>query len=277
MEKMLGFLIKSRVNGIFAVGNAGEFYALDREEKRKVLKTTLKITSGQIPVFFGAGTASTAESVYLTRLAEAEGADAVSVITPFLIKPSEEELYQHYLAICEATKLPVLPYNNPSVTGVAISPRLMKRLSAIDNIAGIKDSSGDLSITLEFLQIEKKNFTVLAGRDGLILSTLIHGGSGAISSVASACPEIAVAIYESYAAGDMKGAVEAQMKFARLRQMFGLGTFPTVIKAALHIRGFSAGVPRLPVSPLPRGKYEELEACLNELLSSENGKVLKSC
>ena len=249
LEKMLEFLLAAGVHGIFAVGNAGEFYTLDQEEKQAVLKTTLKVVGGKVPVFFGAGSASTSEAVRLTKMAEAEGADAVSVITPYIIRPSEDELFGYYKAICASTKLPVLPYNNPSVTGVAVTPHLMNRLAHIENIAGVKDSCGDLAVTLEFLRIEKEGFTVLAGRDNLILATLMHGGKGAISSVASACPEIALAIYNAYASGDQEEALRQQMKFAKLRQLFSLGTFPTVVKAALQIRGFDAGSPRLPVAP----------------------------
>lgn len=266
LGKMLVFLLNAGIHGIFAVGNAGEFYALDMEEKRQVLRKTLAVVNKKVPVYFGAGSPSTAESIRLAQIAEAEGADALSIITPYVIKPSEDELYSYYEAICKATSLPVLPYNNPAVTGLAITPRLMSKLATIDNIMGVKDSSGDLAVTLEFLRIKKDNFAVLAGRDNLILSTLMHGGKGAISSVASACPELAVGIYNAFVSGDYNEALRQQMNFAKLRQLFSLGTFPTVIKAALQIRGFNAGDPRPPVSALPSGKYKELSECLHELL-----------
>ncbi len=176
LGKMLVFLLNAGIHGIFAVGNAGEFSALDIEEKRQVLRKTLDVVNKKVPVYFGAGSPSTAESIRLAQIAEAEGADALSIITPYVIKPSEDELYSYYEAICKATSLPVLPYNNPAVTGLAITPRLMSKLATIDNIMGVKDSSGDLAVTLEFLRIKKDNFAVLAGRDNLILSTLMHGG-----------------------------------------------------------------------------------------------------
>lgn len=266
LGKILTFLLNAGIQGIFAVGNAGEFYALDMDEKKQVLRKTIEVVNGKVPVYFGAGSASTAESIRLAQMAEAEGADALSVITPYVIKPAEDELYAYYEAICKATTLPVLPYNNPAVTGIAITPRLMSKLATIENIAGVKDSSGDLAVTLEFLRIKKDNFAVLAGRDNLILSTLMHGGKGAISSVASACPELAVGIYNAFISGDYNEALRQQMNFAKLRQLFSLGTFPTVIKAALQIRGFNAGDPRAPVSALPSGKYKELSECLHELL-----------
>jgi len=266
LERELSFLLAAGAHGIFAVGNCGEFYALNFEEKRAVLRTTMKAVAGKVPVFFGAGAATTYEAVRLAKLAEEEGADAVSVITPYLIKPSEDELYSYYKAVCDATALPVLPYNNPAVTGVSISPRLLGRLAALPNLEGVKDSCGDLATTLEFLRIEKPGFTVLAGRDNLILSTLLHGGKGAISSVASACPELALSIYSAYEAGNIAEAVKQQMNFAKLRQLFSLGTFPTVVKAALKIRGFDPGSPRAPVADLPPAKVRELAECLHEMI-----------
>lgn len=266
LENMLTFLLRAGVNGIFAVGNAGEFYALTQEEKKAVLKTTMKCVGGKIPVFFGAGAATTQEAIVLAKMAEFEGADALSVITPFLIKPSEDELFFHYKDICEATKLPVFFYNNPSVTGVSGAPRLIKRLAHIENFAGVKDSSGDFALTLEFIRIEKEGFSVFAGRDNLILSTLVHGGKGAISSVASACPEIAIAIFKSFEDGNYEEALRQQMTFARLRQLFSLGTFPVVIKEALKIRGIDVGLPRAPIAALSEVKYKELADCLHEVI-----------
>lgn len=268
LEDILGFLLNAGVHGLFVSGNAGEFYAMTDEEKRSVLRASRRVAGGKVPIFFGSGAATTADACRLTRMAEYEGADAISAITPYLIKPSEEELYQYFKAICASTVLPVLVYNNPTVTGVAVSPHLMARLAEIDNLVGVKDSSGDLAITLEFLQIPKKDFVVLAGRDGLILSTLVHGGNGAISSVASACPELAVSIYAAFAEGDMERAKIQQMKFAKLRQMFSLGTFPSVVKAALEIRGYPVGAPRAPVAPLAETKRALLAECIRNVLES---------
>lgn len=268
LERMLDFLLAAGVHGIFAVGNAGEFYSMDADEKRAVLKTTVMRVAGKVPVLFGAGAATTAEAVRFTRMAQEEGADAVSVITPYLIKPNDDELLSYYEEVCAATTLPVLPYNNPAVTGVSISPTLMKRIAKIGNIMGVKDSSGDLATTLEFLREKKPGYAVLAGRDGLILSTLLHGGKGSISSVSSACPELAVKIYDDYTRGDIAGATEAQLRFAQLRSMFSLGTFPSVVKAALNLRGYRVGAPRPPVAPLSEAKMAELKAALDELLHS---------
>jgi 4-hydroxy-tetrahydrodipicolinate synthase len=262
---LLRFLLKAGIVGMFISGNAGEFYALSREEKILLVRAARKTLGTAAPIIFGSGCATTAETVALTQAAEAEGADIVTVITPYLIKPSEDELYDHFAAVLGATRLPVLLYNNPAVTGVPVSVKTVERLLRFENFAGIKDSSGDLALTLDFLRIGKDRLSVFAGRDGLILSTLIHGGDGAVSSVASACPELAVDIHREFAAGRLDAAREAQMKFAKLRQQFSLGTFPAVVKEILSIRGFRTGVPRLPVKPLRPENREILSRVLRDL------------
>jgi 4-hydroxy-tetrahydrodipicolinate synthase len=264
-SSLLRFLLKAGIGGMFISGNAGEFYALSREEKLLLVRIARKTLGAEAPVIFGSGCVTTAETAALTRQAEAEGADIITVITPYLVKPSDDELCDHFAAVLRVTKLPVILYNNPAVTGVPIPVKVVERLLGFDNLAGIKDSSGDLALTLDFLRVGKDRLSVFAGRDGLILSTLIHGGSGAVSSVASACPELAVDIYREFCAGRLDAAREAQMKLARLRQQFSLGTFPAVVKEILAIRGFNPGVPRLPVKPLNPENREILCQVLREL------------
>ena len=264
-SKLLRFLLQSGVHGAFISGNAGEFYALSLDEKIRLIKAARNTLNGAIPIIFGSGCVTTAETVAATKAAEAEGADVITVITPYLVKPSEDELFAHFEAVCKSTKLPVFLYNNPGVTGVPIPVRVMQRLMQFDNLAGIKDSSGDFALTLDFMQTAGEKLSVYAGRDGLILSTLIHGGAGAVSSVASACPELAVAIYNEYKEGRLQNAVEAQLKLARVRKYFDLGTFPSVVKEVLTIRGFGTGIPRLPVKPLSQENKTVLRNLLAEL------------
>jgi len=264
LRRLVGFLKESGIHGLFVASNAGEFYSLSDEEKVTILKTCLEVSGGSFPIYFGSGAITTSEAVRLTKTAESLGASAVSVITPYLVKCNDDELFEHYKAICESTKLPVLLYNNPAVTGLSISTKLAIRLSKLDNLRGIKDSSGNFAQTLEFLAISKE-FQVLAGRDGLILSTLLHGGSGAISSVSCAFPELALGIYNNYVKGDLDAATSFQLRFARLRQTFELGTFPSVIKKALELRGFKVGRPRAPVAELDAAKTAQLKEVIKNV------------
>jgi len=198
-------------------------------------------------------------------MAESAGADAVSVITPSFITPSQDELYEHYRAVAACTRLPVLLYSNPARTGVNISVRLAARLAELDNVVGIKDSSGDLTTTESFINETPESFRVLAGRDTLVFATLLYGGAGAVAASGNVAARQLVRIYDACMAGDMEGARQAQAELAPLRAAFSLGTFPAVIKEALLMAGLDAGPCRRPVGPLSQDARMQLRQVMGEL------------
>ncbi|MFV2045091.1 MAG: dihydrodipicolinate synthase family protein, partial [Anaerolineales bacterium] len=152
-----------------------------------------------------------------------------------------------------------------SRTGVNISPGLMRKLAEIDNIVGIKDSSGDLQLTAEYVRVAPESFSVLMGRDTLILGGLMYGATGSIAATANVKPELVVSIYERFVAGDLEGARASQEALAPLRLAFSWGTFPVVIKEALDLMGMKAGPSRAPVGAMPADKREQLRGVLNEM------------
>ena len=265
LRKLTNYLIDGGVHGLFPVGSQGEFYALTFEEKKKVIEVVVEETRGRVPVYAGTGAITTREAIALTQMAEAAGVSAVSVLTPFFIHPNETELFEFYSAIAKATRLPVLLYNNPGRTGVSISANLVVRASEIENIVGIKDSSGDLSLTAEYIRRTDKEFSVLAGRDTLIYGTLCYGGKGAIAATANVAPKVIVEIYEAFKAGDWKRSLEAQFRLAPLRLAFDLGTFPVVIKEALNLIGIDAGIGISPVGGITPKAKEELKEILKKM------------
>ncbi len=265
LRKLTNYLIDGGVHGVFPVGSQGEFYALTFDEKKKVIETVVEETRGRVPVYAGTGAITTREAIALTQMAEAAGVSAVSVLTPFFIHPNENELFEFYSAVAKSTRLPVLLYNNPGRTGVNISANFVVRASKIENIVGIKDSSGDLTLTAEFIRRTDKSFSVLAGRDTLIYGTLCYGGKGSIAATANVAPKILVEIYEAFMAGDMKRSLEAQFRLAPLRLAFDLGTFPVVIKEALNLLGIDAGVGIPPVGGIKPEAKDELKKILKEM------------
>jgi len=265
LRRLVRYLIEGGVHGIFAIGSQGEFYALDKEEKKKIIETVVDEVNGKVPVYAGTGAITTKEAITLTQIAEKAGADAVSVITPFFISPSQEELYEYYLSIAKSTNLPVLLYNNPGRTGVNLSAELVERLSKIDNIVGIKDSSGNLTLTTEYIRTTPDNFSVLCGRDTLIFATLLSGGKGSIAATANVVPKLVVEIYEAFVNGDIEKARKAQFKLAPLRLAFNLGSFPIVVKEALNLIGINVGSARAPIKSLSEDKKETLKSVLKEL------------
>lgn len=251
-------LLAGGVHGLFVVGSQGEFWTLDYEEKKRCIEIVVAEAGGKVPVYAGTGATSTREAVRTTRMAAAAGADAVSVITPYFISPGADELYEYYVAVAKASSAPVLLYNNPGRTGVNMSPDLVARLSKVDNIVGIKDSSGDMTQTGEYIRRCGSDFAVLAGRDTMILSTLVYGGKGAIAATANVAPRLIVEIYDAFQAGDMQRALDAQYRLAPLRIAFEMGSFPVVIKDALELMGIAAGPCRGPVAGISAEKKARL-------------------
>src|SRR4051812_41572891 len=141
--------ISSGVHGVFVLGTNSEFYALSEQEKQEVIATAVAHVNHRVPVYAGTGAETTREVVRLTRMAEREGADGVSIITPYFISPTQQEIFDHYRRIAESTRLPVVLYNNPGTCGgVKIDVETVARLAEIPNILAIKDSSGDLQGTV---------------------------------------------------------------------------------------------------------------------------------
>ena len=215
-----------------------------------------------MPVYAGTAAVSTRESIQLTQAAEKAGVDAVSVLTPYFISPNEDELYAHFKAIAEATSLPIVLYTNPDRTGVAISPGLITRLAQVENIVGIKDSSGDIQLTTQYIQQTPDDFAILMGRDTLIYIGLLIGAKGAIAATGNVVPGLVAQIYDRFIAGDTVGAQEAQEALAPLRMAFAWGTFPVVIKEALDLIGFEAGPARMPVGPMREDQRHRLREVL---------------
>lgn len=266
LRVMTDYLILAGVHGLFPAGSQGEFFALSTEEKMHVMDVVIAQSNNRVFVMPNTGGVTTRESVALSRHAEDAGADAISVITPYFIRPTQDELYDFFAAIAEAVDLPVLAYNNPGRTGVDIAPETMARLATdYSNLVGIKDSSGDLTHTLEYVRLCPDGFRTFMGRDTLIYAGVNNGCVGAVAATANVVPELVVGIYEAAVAGDHARALALQRQLAPLRVAFGLGTFPVVVKEALEMQGrIPNGAARRPVSRLTDEARAELRRILAE-------------
>ena len=262
LRRLTNFLIEGKVHGVFAVGSQGESWALSHAEKQRVWETVVDETRGRVPVYAGTVGTTTRETIELTRLAERAGVDAVSILTPYFIRPNEAELLHHYKAVAESTSLPILVYSNPMRTSVRISPDLLSRLAQVPGIVGVKDSSGELELTAEYIRVVPPEFSVLVGLDTLIYAGLTYGAKGSIAATANVKPALAASIYDRYMQGDLDGALEAQRALAPLRLAFTWGTYPVVIKEALNLIGMEVGPCRAPVGPLAEEQRERLRKVL---------------
>ncbi len=259
--------IQAGVHGIFTSGTNGEGYILTREEKEQVLELAVEEAGGRVPVYAGTGCISTRETIQQSRRARDIGADVLSVITPFFASASQEELYGHYKAVAEAVpEMPVILYNIPARAGNFLAPATVERLGHIDNIIGIKDSSGNFDNMLRYMEETRagKAFAVLSGNDSLILWNLAAGGSGGVSGCANVFPEVMVSIFERFTAGDMEGARKAQDSIRSFRNCFRYGNPNTVVKTAVALLGYPVGPCRAPFNQISREGMEALKQVLAE-------------
>ncbi len=267
LRKLTNHLIDGGSHGLFPVGSQGEFFSLTFEQKKEVIRIVVDETRGRVPVYAGTGAVTTREAIETTKMAQGLGVGAVSVITSYFLVPSQRELIEHYKAIAKACPdLPILLYSNPDRTQVPFPISTVLELAAVDNIVGIKDSSGDMSMTGEYIRLTRgMNFHVLMGRDTLIYAALCYGATGSICATANVDPRVPVEIYEAFIAGDHKRALDAQFRLAPLRVAFGLGTFPVVVKEALTMIGIDAGPAIPPVGPMTPENREKLRKVISDM------------
>lgn len=252
LRRQVDFVIDHGVHGILAFGSNGEFYMFQPEEMERALRIILDQTAHRVPVFFGMGMVNTKSCIILAKMAEQAGADGISVLQPMFLKPTEDELYAHFKAIANAVPdLPMLLYNNPGRVGYTISGNLVERLAReVDNIVGIKDSSGDMTQTEEFIRrTQDIDFKVFGGKDTLIYATLAHGGVGAVCTTANYMPDLVVSVYNAYLKGNPRQALEYQFKLNPIRLSMDKTSFPVATKDMANMLHMDVGIPIRPSLP----------------------------
>lgn len=265
LRRQVNRLIEAGVHGLFPFGTNGEGYILSEKEKEFVLSVVIDETRGRVPIYAGSGCIGTKDTIRMSKMAESLGADILSVITPWFAKASDEELYDHYTAVAESVKLPIVLYNIPARTGNSLSPALVERLSAVDNIVGAKDSSGNFDNMLQYIERTRgKDFAVLSGNDSLIYWNLLAGGSGGIAGCANVYPETMTAVYEKWKAGDLEGAREAQDSIRSFRNCFKYGNPNTIVKMAVAMLGYPVGRCRAPFDKISPEGIAALKQVLEE-------------
>lgn len=245
-KDFINMLIEAGVHGIFPLGTNGEFYAFNNDEKYEIIKTAVEAVNGRVPVYAGTGCVTTKETIEFSLKVKDLGVDCLSVISPYFVAVSQEDIYNHFSAIAKAVDMPILLYNIPARTGNNIDFKTVKRLMEFENIIGIKDSSGNFDNTLKYIENTNSRINVLAGSDSLILWTLMAGGTGAISGCSNVFPELMVSIYNYFIKGDIEKANEAQKKIRPFRNVMQMGNPNSVVKLAANLRGLNVGPARRP-------------------------------
>lgn len=256
MRRQVDFVINGGMHGILAFGSNGEFYQIEEDEMERGLKIMVDQAAGRVPVYFGIGAINTRKCVRLAKMAVANGASCVSILQPMFLKPTAEELYTHFKTIADAIPdTPVLIYNNPGRVGYGISADMIDRLAhTVPNIVGMKDTSGDITLTEECVRRNRDvNFKVFGGKDTLLYASMCVGAVGGVCTAGNFMPGLIGDVYEKFVAGDIKGSLEAQFKLNPVRLSMDGASFPVAAKDMANLRGQNVGDPYLPNLPTAEG------------------------
>ncbi len=259
-------LLSAGVHGLFPTSSTGEANLLTRDQRRRVVETVVETVDGAVPVLAGAGAASTAESVRLARDAEAARATHIAVLPVHFVAVSPDELFGYFAAVADSVSVPTLLYNYPARTGGQNIPAsVAARLAERHNVVGIKDSGGDMTNTMGYIQACPPGFAVFVGAESQVLPTLLMGGAGTICAAANVVPARIVALYDAARRNDWATARRHQEALLPLRRLFQQGTFPAPVKAAMASLGQPVGGPFLPVLPLTAKQTEEIRPVLEKI------------
>src|SRR3989441_10374226 len=260
-EQALRHLVKRQIEAgidfLVPCGTTGESPTLTREEHLRVVEITVELAKGNVPVLAGAGGYNTAEVIALARELAALGANGILSVTPYYNKPTQEGLYQHYKAIAAAVSLPIILYSVQGRTGVNIEPATVKRLAEIENIAGIKEASGNIAQMSAILNAVPNDFLVLSGDDSITLPLIAPGGRGIISVVSNEIPAEMTRLTKLCLEGDFSAARAVHRRYAPLMEVNFVESNPIPVKAAMAEMGLLEPVWRLPLVQIGRASCRE--------------------
>lgn len=262
LRELIEFHIQNKTDAIIITGTTGEASTLTDQEHLEVIRYTVECAHGRLPVIAGTGSNNTAHAVELSKQAEAFGADALLLVTPYYNKCSQQGLYLHFEAIAKAVSLPILLYNVPSRTGVNILPDTYAKLSKIPNIVGAKEASGNFSQIAKIISLCGDNLDIYSGNDDQITSALALGAKGVISVLANVVPMETHEICQSYFDGDTACSDTLQLRYLELIENLFSDVNPIPVKCAMNAMGMDVGECRLPLCTMEPVAKERLMGCL---------------
>ena len=246
-RQVIEYTISKGATGVVPAGTTGEFSYMRTEERKKLLKLAVEYVDGRVPIIAGTGQHSTRATVELTKYAADMGCDAALIISPYYLRPEDKGYYDHYATVARKGNLPIIMYNIPQCTLAVLNSNVVEDLAELDNIIGIKDSSGNVPYMLELIQKLKGKIEVLCGADECFLSSVVAGSNAAIMASANVIPHIWLEVKRLVKEGNLEKAAELQREaqtFARMVLKYGAAP---PIKAALKMMGIDAGKSRMPL------------------------------
>lgn len=260
------WLIDNGSDGLVVAGSTGEAATMSAEEKLELFRVVVNRINKRVPVIAGTGSNNTADSVKMTKMAEAMGVDGALIVGPYYNKPTQEGFYQHFVAVAQSTGLPIIVYNVPGRTASNISPAIVARLAAdFENIVAIKEAAGNVAQVAELYSVLPEEFTIYSGDDGLILPFMSVGATGLISVLSNIGGGILQDVMQAYEDGRVREAAKLNARMVPLANAMFIETNPIPVKAAVTlVTGIDAGQPRLPLTPMEPANKAKMVAVLQE-------------
>ena len=265
LVKVLNYLIESGSHGLVPCGTTGESPTLSHNEHKKIIEETIRIADKRVPVIAGTGSNNTLEAIEYTDHAARSGADAALIVTPYYNKPTQSGLYEHFKAISEKTKIPIIIYNIPGRSVVDMNIDTMVELSKIENIIGVKDATNDLFRPLITRKKMQNDFCYLSGEDGTALAYLAQGGHGCISVTANVAPKLCAEMHSAWQDSNIIKAQDINLKLSALHEALFIESSPGPVKYAASLLGLCNKDTRLPLSKIKDDTKKLVKKCLQEL------------
>ncbi|MBQ3406632.1 MAG: 4-hydroxy-tetrahydrodipicolinate synthase [Lachnospiraceae bacterium] len=264
-EALLEDQIKNHTDAIITVGTSGEAPTLDDDEHLEVIKFTVEVVKGRIPVIAGTGSNNTAHAIMMSEESEKLGADGLLLVTPYYNKATQGGLIAHYSAIAQSTKLPCIVYNVPSRTGTTVQPKTMMEIAKRNpNVTAIKEASGNFSAIAELAHLSDGMIDIYSGNDDQVVPLCALGGVGVISVLANVAPQQTHDMVQYCLDGNFAEAAKIQLAAQPLISALFCEVNPIPVKAALNMQGFNVGSPRLPLTEMEPAHKEILRKAMIE-------------
>lgn len=262
LKRLVEMHVKAGTSCLVPCGTTGESATLTFEEHDRVIELVVQLSRGRIGVMAGTGSNCTREAIRLTDHARRAGADGALLISPYYNKPTQQGLYLHFKAIAEAVDLPLVVYNIQSRTAVNIEPATFERLSSIQNIVAVKESSGNLAQMKEILRVTRGKMALISGDDALTYEVLSIGGTGVISVAANILPKETAQLVAAFEAGRRQDALKIQQQLAAVTKALFLETNPIPVKTAMGMLGMIQPELRLPLCEMSDANEAKLREAL---------------
>ncbi|HCD49331.1 MAG: 4-hydroxy-tetrahydrodipicolinate synthase [SAR116 cluster bacterium MED-G04] len=261
-RKLVNWQITEGTNGLIPVGTTGESPTLSHEEHKRVVEICIEENAGRVPVIAGAGSNSTLEAVDFARHAASAGADALLVVTPYYNKPTQDGLKRHYTAIADAVSIPVIIYDIPGRSIIAMTNETMAELAAHPNITGVKDATADLARPTHLLNRIGPGFSQLSGEDGTALAYRAAGGHGCISVTANIAPRLLAEMHAAWDQGNIARAMEINAQLMPVHEAMFCEASPGPVKYAAGLLGLSSDSLRLPLCEIADTSKDQVRSAL---------------